>query len=290
MRHLRPRTIGLVFLSGTILAWGLNWPVMKLLLAELPPLSARAAAGFIAAGTMAAVLAGTGRALSVPRPLWPRLALHAGLNVTAWMGATTAGMVFLPAGEAAIIAYTMPVWTALLAWPVLGERPGARHLLALALGIAGLVLLLGGVRPDPARLPGFALLLTGAIGFALGTVLAKRVPLPLPSAVSVCWQVGLGCVPMQATAFLFETPDFASLSGQGWLILLYVAAVPLCLAYLCWFAALRRLPAGAASLATLGTPVVGVLASIPILGDPLTGRVLLALALTLGGILLAVRR
>jgi drug/metabolite transporter (DMT)-like permease len=69
----------------------------------------------------------------------------------------------------------------------------------------------------------------------------------------------------------------------------YMAAVSLCLCYLTWFAALRRLPAGAAAIGTLLTPVVGVLAGAAALGEPIGVREALALVLTLGGILLALR-
>ena len=49
--------------------------------------------------------------------------LAALLNVTGWMVLMGLALLWLPASEAALIAYTMPVWASLLAWPVLGERP-----------------------------------------------------------------------------------------------------------------------------------------------------------------------
>ena len=51
-----------------------------------------------------------------------RVLLSAFLNVTLWMAVMGLALLWLPASEAAVIAYTMPVWTALLAWPLLGER------------------------------------------------------------------------------------------------------------------------------------------------------------------------
>jgi drug/metabolite transporter (DMT)-like permease len=287
----RPALAGIGFLLVTVLGWGLNWPVMKLILAELPPVAARGASCVAAAVllTLGARLAG--ESLAVPREAWGRLALASLCNVSAWMGLVSLGLLWLPAGEGAIVAYTMPVWTALMAWPVLGERPTPRRMAALAMGIAGLLLLMAGpgLVPDTAKLPGVLVILAGALGFAFGTVRMKRRPLLLPPLSLVAWQVALGAIPMIAFAALFERPDFSAVSGRVWLAMGYGTLVPLCLCYLCWFAALRRLPAGAASLGTLLTPVVGVLASAAALGEPFTWRIGVALGLTVGGIALAIR-
>jgi drug/metabolite transporter (DMT)-like permease len=70
----------------------------------------------------------------------------------------------------------------------------------------------------------------------------------------------------------------------------YMTAVPMAACYLCWFAALRRLPPATASMATLLTPLVGVLAAAVALGEPLGAREALALDLTLGGVSLAIRQ
>src|SRR5918997_1440717 len=116
---LRARRTGLLCLAVTAVGWGLNWPVMKALLREWPPLSARGWAGLAAAAGLAP-LAGLRRG----RPPLPpgaagRLLLAAGTNVLAWMGLATLAMVWLSVAEAALLVYTMPLWAALLAWPVL---------------------------------------------------------------------------------------------------------------------------------------------------------------------------
>jgi drug/metabolite transporter (DMT)-like permease len=286
----RDRTLGALFLLVTILGWGLNWPILKSLLAELPPLTARGWAGVWAmAGLLLAASLARER-IGVPDGAWPRLLLYSALNVTAWMGCATVGLLWIGAGEGAIIAYTMPAWAALLAWPLLGERLTVARVAALVLAMGGvLVLLAADVSLGMAGWPGAAIILAGAVLFAGGTILTKRAPLDMPPLALVGWQVGLGCLPLLLAGFLLETPDFAALSPGGWAAMAYMAALPLCLCYLAWFAALRRLPAGAAAIGTLLTPVVGVLAGALALGEPLGLREVAALLLTLGGILLALR-
>jgi probable blue pigment (indigoidine) exporter len=275
----------------TALGWGLNWPVLKLLLAEMPPLAARGFAGVLA-GLALAVLAGlSGVSLAVPRSRRGALVAAAALNVTAWMGLATMGLLYLGAGEGAIICYTMPAWTALAAWPVLGERPSAGRVLGLVLGMAGVALVMSGqeLSIGLAKLPGVAMILSGAILFSLGTVWFKRHPLGLHPVASVAWQVGLGCLPLAVLSLVFERFEPTAISGAAWMAFAYMAAVSLCLCYLSWFAALRVLPAGVAAIGTLATPLVGVLSASAMLGEPFGPREAAALALTLAGIVLAVR-
>ena len=77
----------------------------------------------IGAGLLALLALALRQSLHVPRATWPRLLLAAFLNVAAWMTLMGLALLWLPASEAALIAYTMPIWASMLAWPVLGERP-----------------------------------------------------------------------------------------------------------------------------------------------------------------------
>ena len=291
---LRARRAGLLCLAVTAVGWGLNWPVMKALLREWPPLSARGWAGLAAALGLAALATLRSEQLAVPRRMIGPLLLAAGSNVLAWMGLSTLALLWLGVAEGALLVYSMPLWASLLAWPVLGERPTARGVLALALGVAGIAVLLGarggGPALGPEKLPGVALALGAAVLFALGAVASRRSPVALPPLASVAWQVGLGCSPMAAAGLLFERPDAGALSPLGWAAMAYMAAVPMGLCYVTWFAALRRLPPATASVATLLTPIIGVAAAALALGEPLGAREALALGLTLGGVALALRK
>jgi drug/metabolite transporter (DMT)-like permease len=285
----RDRVIGLACVVFTALGWGLNWPATKFLLATCPPLSARGVSGLVAGGILFLVAASLGEPLAVPRPLWGRLGVAAVLNVSAWMGLTTVSLVWLPAGQAATLAYTMPVWVALLAWPMLGERPMPRQAGAIVLGIAGVVILVGGTifELDSARLPGVVIALSAAVLFAFGTVLSKRRPIPLPRVALTAWQVSLGCIPLLIAGLLFEQTNFAALPVIGWLALAYTAFISMGACYLLWFAAVRRLKASRAAIGTLLTPVIGVAASSVALGDTLTPGQVISLGLVVAGIILA---
>ncbi|WGR96636.1 DMT family transporter [Bradyrhizobium sp. ISRA443] len=282
---------GLMFLAITSVGWGFNWPVTKFLLGELPPLTLRGSTGVIGAALLAVLALIRRQSLAVESRLWPRLVLYAALNVTGWMVLMGLALLWLPASETALIAYTMPVWASLLAWPVLGERPTLLRTIALAMAFAGLAAIMGGngLSTSKEQLPGIVMALGGAIGFALGTVLAKKYPIQMPPIPAAAWQIGLGCVPITIVGLLIETTHLERLTTVGWWLLIYSTVVQFCIAYVSWFAALARLPASVAAIGTMAVPVIGVVASAIALHEPLGAAQIAALLFTLVGVVLATR-
>ena len=290
-RHALPDTSrlqGLGLLLLTACSWGLNWPVAKFLLTELPPFSMRALCCAVATVFAFALAGARCERLSVPIAQWPRLVVFATLNLGAFMIFSTLSLSWLRASEAVIVTYTLPIWAAVIAWPVLGERPTAVSVLALLLGLSGVALLVGIDASDAslAKLPGVAMGLIAAMLFGLGTVISKQRPLALPPVTGVAWQLALSLVPVLGLA-LTERREWSAVTPLGWTAVLFVATLPMTLAYLAWFRALRLLPAATAATGVLISPLVGVVGSALLLGDPLGPRQVAALALTLTGVGLA---
>jgi len=265
--------------------------VTKFLIGELPPLTLRGLSGVVGALLLAVLAVARGQSLYVPRKMWGRLVLAAVLNVSGWMVLMGLALLWLPASEAALIAYTMPVWASLIAWPVLGERPTLLRTLALVMAFAGLASIMGGngIAASEAKLPGIVMALVGSIGFAVGTVLSKRHPLHLPPIPGAAWQVGLGCLPVAIVGLLLETSHWSAVTPLGWWLLVYSVLGQFCIAYVCWFAALARLPASVAAIGTMAVPVIGVVASAIALHEPLGTGQIAALIFTLAGVALATR-
>ncbi|GLK56408.1 drug/metabolite transporter (DMT)-like permease [Methylopila capsulata] len=282
---------GIGCLLFAAIGWGLNWPIIKLLLRDWPPLFSRGSAGLLAAAALFAYAALKRDRLGVPAGSWGKLIVLSFTNVFAFMGFSAIALLWLTPGEGALLVYTMPLWATLIAWPIRGARPGARAIMALGLCFAGtLVLFSDSVATlSGDKLPGILLSLAAAVLFALGTVAASETRPMLP-VVSTAWQVLLGSVPMVGLSLAFEQPHPARLSGLGFVAWAYMATVPMGLCYLAWFGAVRRLPPIVATTGSLLAPIVGVLASAPILGVALTVQDLVALALTLTGVALVIVR
>ncbi len=288
---MRISPLGLLFLAVTSVGWGLNFPIMKHLLTEWPPLSSRGLCGLVGAAALALIAVARRQRLDVPRHLWSRLLLVSLLTIGSWVAFMGLALLWLTASEAAVLGISIPVWVAFLAWPILGERFSLLRGFALMIALAGITVLIGGNGIDASleKLPGLLCALAGAVCVALGTVLTKHFPLAMPPLPLAAWQIGIGCLPIAIIGLIVEQPHLAALSSVGWASMLYMTLIQFCLCYLCWFAALERLPAATASIGTLLVPVIGVLSAAAMLGEPLGVREITALAFTLGGVALALR-
>ena len=223
--------------------------------------------------------------------------LAALLNVTGWMVLMGLALLWLPASEAALIAYTMPVWASILAWPILGERPTLLRIIALLMAFAGLAAIMGGngFSASAAKLPGIIMALGGAMGFALGTVLAKKQPIRLAADFGRRLADRARLFSGGASrASLIETTHLHAVTPLGWWLLFYSTVVQFCVAYVSWFAALARLPASVAAIGTMAVPVIGIVASAVGLHEPLgaarSPRWSLRSAVRAGGAILRTKR
>lgn len=287
---ISPQAQGLLLVLFTACSWGLTWPQSKFLLTMLPPFSMRGACGVFGIGFAFLVAIGRRERILPPRDQWPRLVLFAMLNYGLFIVLTTQSLVGLKASEAVTITYTMPVWASLFAWPMLRERPTARKGFALVLALTGVALLVGADKAEATwtKLPAACESLAAAVLFGLATVLAKKYPLRLPPATAVAWQALLGMMPVLALASL-EGAQWDRVTPLGWVSIGYVASIPLTIAYLAWFRALRLVPASTAATTVLISPIVGVAGSALLLGETLGLIQIVGLLLALVGVGLAAR-
>jgi len=262
--------VGFVLLAALSLFWGLNWPGMKIALAEVPVWWFRAmsvAAG--AFGLFAIAFFTTGSIGLTRREIGPVI-VCAIFNIVGWHLFTGYGVSLIPAGRASIIAFTMPVWAAILGTFVLGEAMTRYKLAGLVLGVAGLAVLIG---PDLVVLQfapvGSFMMLTAAVSWAVGTVLFKRQDWDSSVSALIGWQMVVALLVITPGAMLLEPlPDLTQLSGGAMVALAYLFTVPMIFCYWAFFTVVRMFPAAIAAIGTLAVPVVGVYSSALILGEP----------------------
>jgi drug/metabolite transporter (DMT)-like permease len=287
--HL-PRRLWWV-LAALTFAWGFNWTAMKVALGEVPPWTFRSFCLGLGSAVLFAALRAGGQRLAVPRPEWRRLALLAFLNITCWNMLVAFGVALIPSGRAAILAYTMPVWAIPLSVWVLGERITRRKLAGLALGLAGLALLLGDSIVSVGAAPLGALMVMGAaVTWALGTVLQKRFPVSMPAGAYTAWIMLLGGVPIFLGTLIFEDP--AALRGVGfwaWAGVLYNVLVSYAFAHWAWIKIATSVPVSVFSISMLIIPVIGVLSGIVFLGERPSWAEIAALFLVLGALATVIR-
>jgi drug/metabolite transporter (DMT)-like permease len=272
---------GILLLAVLSLFWGLGWPAMKVVLAEIPPWTFRTVCLLSAGVGLLALARASGTGLRIPRPDLKPLLITAIVNITGWHVLSAHGIAAMQAGRAAIVAYTMPLWAAILSRLLLGERLGRQRLWALAAGTAGMAVLLG---PDLHRLraapEGVIFMLAAAFCWAAGTVLVKFFQWRMSPSLIMGWQLLIGGLPVAAGALLLENPlASADISLKAGVTLLYLILGPMIFCHWAFFVVVQMFPANVAALSTLSIPVIGVFSSALILGERVTAAEVTALVL-----------
>ncbi len=271
------------------LLWGINWPVMKVALSEIPVLTFRASCIFLAGLIVLGLHRALGRSIRVPRHQWKPFLISGLFNITCWHLLTGFGLVNTTSGRAAIIAYTMPVWAIPIAYVVLGDRPGWRRLLALALGIGGiLVLVTADLRAIGAAPLGPLLMLAGAIAWACGAVAQKRVRWDASSWVLFGWQCLICGTPIFVAAGVFDGATLSVPSLWPLLALTYSVLAPFVICYYAYYEIVRIFPVGVATVGMLGVPIVALFSGAYMLGETLGVAEYAALGLVVGALALLV--
>ena len=281
-RH--PQLAAGMALAVLSLVWGYNWVVSKRALDYAGPLDFAALRTLLAAISLLVLLALLRRPMALKDV---RGAVVLGLlQTTGFIGLTLLALTHGGAGRTAVLVYTMPAWVILLARVVLHEQTSAAQRAALVLALLGLLLMFG-LLPEGVSLTSMLLALGAGALWAAATLYAKRLQTRRDCDVLAltAWQMLLGGIPLALLALAWPGPTIQWSSYFGF-ALLYNALLGGALAWSLWLFALARLPAGVASLGTLATPAIGVLAAWLELGEipdggEAVGMLLIAAALAL---------
>ena len=242
------------------------------------------------------------------RPLFAAAAraLPAGLVLLAWrrqlphgdwwwkaalLGVCNIGLFFpliflaayeLPGGLAATVQAMSPLAVMAIALPALGERPGARRVVAALVGLLGVGLLVLRAGGEVSTL-GLVAAVGSVVVSALGFVLVKRWPSPTDMLTTISWQLVAGGLVLVPVALLVEgAPPALSATNLGGL--LWLTSVGTAVAYYCWFRGLVRMPAGAVAIVGLINPVVGTVLGVLFAGELFGWAQALGMVLVLGGV------
>jgi drug/metabolite transporter (DMT)-like permease len=280
----------MLFLVTVVVAWGLTWPVNKVILKTLSPLWAVALRTAIAAVVLVAVAWLGGRLVRPPRGDLPVLLSITLLHIVGFSLLSSWGLVLVPAGRSVVLAYTTPLWVIPGAWLFLGERLTRRRAAGVAIGLLGLLTLfnpLGLDWGDHEVILGHLAIVAAAMLWAGSILHIRGHRWRSTPFVLLPWET------MLATGILavFALTLSDGLPEVTWtlpliLLVLYAGIPGSALAYWAVAMASRNLPAVTTSLGLLATPVVSVIASTVFLGEPLTPTLMVAVVLILGGVAL----
>lgn len=261
----------LALLAALTLVWGTNWPLFAIALSELPVATFRTGVLSVAIVALGLLMRLRGDSFAVPKGRWPHLLLGSMMNITIWNIATSLAVLHIPSGHASVLAYTMPLWVALLGFVVFRQPLNGRLLTALAIGAAAVAaLMIPNFRSYASAPLGLFWGLTAGLCWAIGTFVVKRTSWPGMGLSLTFWQIVLAWPPIAIGMAVIDgwpktTPSIAVLVATA-----YTGAIPMALGTAAWFALVKLLPTQVAALSSIAIPIVAVISGMLVLHEPLS--------------------
>jgi len=286
MKGVSPKVLGL--LAALTLVWGTNWPLFKIALDELPVATFRSLVLATAILTLGVILVMRRESFAVPPGRWPALVVASATNILIWNIATSLAVLYIPSGHASVLAYTMPLWVALLGFVAFGQRLTGRLLAAILIGAAAVAALMAPNFVDYAHAPlGLFWGLFAAFSWAIGTFVVKRTSWPGMGMSLTFWQVVISLPPVLIGAAILDGlperwPSAAALAAT-----IYTGAIPMAFGTVAWFALVKLLPTQVAALSSIAIPIVAIVSGVLLLDEPLSLLQALAIASTVVALWLA---
>ena len=268
MHSFSPRQFVLLVLLT--LVWGINWPVMKLGVTGFPPLTFRAISLVLGLPLLALVLVVLKVPFRIPRHHWPELLRLTATNMVVWHVCIILAVSTLSSGRAAILGYTMPIFSAMLGAWFFSARLVPRAWLGVSAAALGVLLLLWHELTHLAGRPlGVLLALVAALVWALGTQLLRRTRIGLPTLTLSFWMMALTTLLMIALSAVFERGAWRQPPPATTWAIVFNAVLIFGFAQAAWFSLARGLPPIASTLSVMLIPVVGLFSGALWLGEVL---------------------
>lgn len=248
------------------LLWGFNWPAIKIALSEFPPFVLRSIALTSASLILLAAALALGRRLAVERSSLMPLVMAGTLNIAAFNIFVAFAQLSTTTSRAAILTYTMPIWSVMLAALILREPIGREKITALSVGAVGIGLLAIPVFKSGQTL-GIILPILAALAWALGTIVLKKWPLKGDPIATTAYQLMIGAVISIIGLIMSGETAPSSVSPDVAIAMLFHIVFAIAGAYLLWFTILARNAASTSALLSFAVPVVGVLSAMLLVGD-----------------------
>lgn len=260
----------LVLLVLLTVIWGLNWPVMKQGILHFPPLTFRALSLMLGVVVMGLVMLAQKTSFVIPRAYWGKVLMLAIPNMVLWHALMILAIPSLSSGRAAILGYTMPIFSAVIGALLFKEKLSSRGWMGVGAAALGVILLLwhemGALGSRPM---GVTLILISAASWALGTQLLRRTEIPVPVMTLTFWMVLVGCSTVTLFAVLFEHDRWVRPDGAAIFGMLYNGLLAMGFAQAVWFYLARTLPPVASTLSVMMIPVIGVFSGAYLLREVL---------------------
>ena len=262
----RQQVLALIALT---LMWGINWPMMKVAVRELPPLYLRGVTMFLGACWLMLYFRYRGLRLWPDSPReWRDIVLLALPNIFLWHTLSILGVLALPAGRASILGFMFPVWTVVFGVLFMGQQLNKRIVIAVIAALLGIGLLISHeITALQGKPMGIVWMELGAISWAIGTLWMRRIRFTLPVQSLTAWMMLLSSPVILLLASATETWPTWQISPMAWGSLVYAVFVNYGFAQIIWFGMARDLPPATSAMSIMAVPVTGTLCATFMVGE-----------------------
>ncbi|RVU39195.1 DMT family transporter [Hwanghaeella grinnelliae] len=274
------------------LAWGSTWPMMKLAVAEIPVLSFRFIS--VVAGSMTLFMVGwiKNRNILPKRWEWSAIIRIGLLNVALWYSLSALAVTTLPAGRAALLAFTTPLWAMIIEMLLYKAPVTVRRAFGIVLALAAIGFLtfedLFAVEPS---FIGIAAILAASFCQTFGSILQQRAGFESPVYTLIPWQMVLGGIPILIAAPIIDGTEWmGTVSLEAVLASFSVAVFSICVGVVSWYTILSKTTMTFAALGSLVVPFAAISLSAVLLGETLTATDIIGLVLITAAIGTTIRR
>ena len=298
----RTRVQSWIALGIVYVVWGSTYLAIRVGVGHLPPLLL-AGIRYVIAGALLYPIASRasaggrapGPAAGQARPgarAWLACAVVGVLLLFGGNGGVSVAETTLPSGVAAVLVATVPLWMIVFAWPVERQRVTARSAAGLAVGLGGVVILVGAGLTG-GRMSGVFIVIGASAAWGFGSVLSHRLPVPANAMLAAAIEMLAGGVVLLAVAAAtgeFSRVQWSSVPATSWIALAYLIGPGSILAFTAYGYALSHLPVATVSTYAYVNPVVAVLAGIAFLGEQFSWREGLGAALVVASVVIILNR
>ncbi|ADO42562.1 DMT family transporter [Ketogulonicigenium vulgare] len=287
----RAKTV--LWLLAMVMLWGLSWPATQVALLSVPPVWL-AALRFGSAGICLFIfVALRGELRLPPKADWPIVISIGFLQMMAFTGMGMIAMTTTETSHSVLLAYTTPLWSVVMAFLLFRQAPTHAQFGALAVGLVGVGLIVSPLEMDwsqPGVLRGALLLIGGAVSWSVVILHVRRHRWQSSPLQLAPWQMLLATVPLASIAFLTEgAPVGINFTPELIQLLVFIGPIATSACFVISAEQGRRITPFAMANFTLGVPLVGITASVILLGNQLSPVFLTGLALVTLGMGLAAR-
>jgi drug/metabolite transporter (DMT)-like permease len=280
----------LTVLIALTLVWGINWPIMKIGVTDYPPLTFRMISMWLGLPVLALGLVLTRAPFRIPRTHWRELFWLSLSNMFIWHALMIVAVKSLTSGRAAILGYSMPVFSAVLGALLFGNKLATRAWGGVAAAGLGVLLLLWHEFTQLAGRPlGVVYALISAVAWAMGVQLMRRTTLTVPTLTISFWMTTLTAGVMTVLSVLFEQPQWKAPSPTTWSAIVFNAVMIFGIVQTLWLSLARNLTPVASTLSVMMIPIIGVFSGAWWLGEVLHWQdwaAVVLIVLAIGSVLL----